>query len=43
MGWAIEGAIGSQYKIDPSYLSPHVALTGKLEAATKLYNVPPSS
>jgi class 3 adenylate cyclase len=40
MGWAIEGAIGSQYKIDPSYLSPHVALTGKLEAATKLYNVP---
>ena len=23
-GWAIEGAIGSEYKIDASYISPHV-------------------
>jgi hypothetical protein len=24
VGWAIEGAIGSFYKIDASYLSPNV-------------------
>lgn len=23
-GWAIEGSIGSEYKIDASYLSPNV-------------------
>lgn len=23
-GWAIEGAIGSEFKVDASYLSPHV-------------------
>lgn len=37
MGWAIEGAIGSEYKIDASYLSPNVNLVMKLEAATKMY------
>ena len=26
VGWAIEGAIGSDFKIDASYLSPHVNL-----------------
>ena len=26
VGWAIEGAIGSNYKIDASYLSPNVNL-----------------
>ena len=26
IGWAIEGAIGSNYKIDASYLSPNVNL-----------------
>lgn len=40
IGWAIEGAIGSQYKIDASYLSPHVNLASRLEAATKQYGVP---
>jgi len=40
LGWAIEGAIGSQYKIDASYLSPHVNLASRLEAATKQYGVP---
>lgn len=40
VGWAIEGAIGSHHKIDPSYLSPHVNMAARLEAATKQYNVP---
>lgn len=39
-GWAIEGAIGSEFKIDASYLSPHVNITGELEALTKMYQVP---
>ena len=39
-GWAIEGALGSEYKIDASYLSPHVNLTMGLEEATKIYGVP---
>ena len=34
-GWAIEGAIGSNFKIDASYLSPNVNLASRLEAATK--------
>lgn len=38
-GWAIEGAVGSEYKIDPSYLSPHVNLTMKLESMSKSYGV----
>jgi hypothetical protein len=36
-GWAIECAIGSHHKIDASYLSPHVNLSSRLEAATKQY------
>ncbi len=39
-GWAIEGAIGSEYKIDASYISPHVNLAMALEEATKIYGVP---
>ncbi len=39
-GWAIEGAIGSEYKIDASYLSPHVNMASRLEGATKGYGVP---
>ncbi len=35
VGWAIEGAIGSAYKIDASYLSPNVNLASRLEAACK--------
>ncbi|KAH8740109.1 membrane associated adenylyl cyclase with 6 transmembrane regions and an adenylyl cyclase domain [Cryptosporidium ryanae] len=38
-GWAIEGAIGSEYKIDASYLSPNVNLSSRLEEATKHYGV----
>lgn len=33
-GWGIEGAIGSEYKIDASYLSPNVNMASRLEAAT---------
>lgn len=38
-GWAVEGAIGSPMKIDASYLSPHVNMASRLEAATKQYGV----
>lgn len=30
-----KGAIGSDFKIDASYLSPHVNMASRLEAATK--------
>lgn len=40
VGWAIEGAIGSDRKIDASYLSPHVNNTEYLESSTKQYGVP---
>mmetsp|Transcript_14320 Transcript_14320/g.29448 ORF Transcript_14320/g.29448 Transcript_14320/m.29448 type:complete len:1400 (-) Transcript_14320:60-4259(-) len=40
MGWAIEGSIGSKVKVDASYLSPHVNLASRLEAATKQFKVP---
>ena len=39
VGWAIEGAIGSIYKIDASYLSPNVNMASRLEAATKQFGV----
>jgi len=40
VGWAIEGAIGSNRKIDASYLSPHVNFTEFLESSTKAYGTP---
>eukprot|EP01135_Chromosphaera_perkinsii_P000284 Nk52_evm53s62 gene=Nk52_evmTU53s62 len=39
VGWAIEGPIGSNYKVDASYLSPHVNISARLESATKQYGV----
>ena len=39
-GWAIEGALGSFYKIDASYLSPNVNMASKLEEETKTYETP---
>lgn len=36
-GWAIEGAIGSEFKIDASYLSPNVNMAARLEGLTKSY------
>ena len=40
VGWAIEGAIGSFYKIDASYLSPNVNKSAQLEGSTKAFGVP---
>jgi class 3 adenylate cyclase len=40
LGYSIEGAIGSMYKIDASYLSPNVNMASKLEEKTKEYGVP---
>jgi class 3 adenylate cyclase len=39
LGYSIEGAIGSTFKIDASYLSPHVNEASKLEEKTKTYKV----
>lgn len=39
VGWGIEGAIGSIYKIDASYLSPNVNMASRLECATQQYGV----
>jgi len=36
-GWAIECAIGSEFKIDISYVSPHVTMATKLERAAREY------
>jgi len=38
-GWAIEGAVGTNIKIDCSYLSPNVNLAARLESATRMYGV----
>jgi class 3 adenylate cyclase len=38
-GWAIEGAIGSDFKIDASYLSPNVNVAALLDAATSDFEV----
>jgi class 3 adenylate cyclase len=37
VGWAIEGAIGSDFKVDVSYLSANVKLSDELEASTKVF------
>ena len=39
-GWAIEGAIGSFFKIDASYLSPNVNMASRLESSSVQYGVP---
>jgi hypothetical protein len=38
-GWAIEGAVGSEFKIDASYLSPNVSIATSIERATEPYGV----
>mmetsp|Transcript_51738 Transcript_51738/g.95738 ORF Transcript_51738/g.95738 Transcript_51738/m.95738 type:complete len:309 (-) Transcript_51738:127-1053(-) len=38
-GWAIEGAVGSEFKIDASYLSPNVSIAEAVEKATEIYGV----
>ena len=39
-GWAIEGAIGSFFKVDASYLSPNVNMAARLEAASYQFGTP---
>lgn len=39
IGWAIEGAIGSSYKIDASYLSPNVNLASRVQYACKQFGL----
>eukprot|EP00549_Striatella_unipunctata_P025579 CAMPEP_0118715196 /NCGR_PEP_ID=MMETSP0800-20121206/26720_1 /TAXON_ID=210618 ORGANISM="Striatella unipunctata, Strain CCMP2910" /NCGR_SAMPLE_ID=MMETSP0800 /ASSEMBLY_ACC=CAM_ASM_000638 /LENGTH=580 /DNA_ID=CAMNT_0006621297 /DNA_START=822 /DNA_END=2561 /DNA_ORIENTATION=+ len=38
-GWAVEGAVGSDYKIDATYLSPHVNMASRMMSACKQYGV----
>ena len=40
LGYSIEGPLGSYYKIDPTYLSPHVKMAERLESSTKVFGVP---
>jgi len=39
MGWTVQGAIGSDYKIDASYLSPNLQFAYKLEELTSFYEM----
>eukprot|EP00301_Raphidiophrys_heterophryoidea_P002551 c11189_g1_i1.p1 GENE.c11189_g1_i1~~c11189_g1_i1.p1 ORF type:complete len:875 (-),score=189.61 c11189_g1_i1:168-2792(-) len=38
-GWAIEGAVGSEQKIDATYLSSTVNITARLDTAARQYKV----
>lgn len=38
-GWAVEGAVGSPFKIDATYLSPHVNMASRMMSASKQYGV----
>ncbi len=38
-GWAIEGAVGSLQKVDATYLSPHVNMTARMEAASRQFGL----
>lgn len=40
VGWGIEGAIGSMHKVDASYLSPHVNIAARMQAAATQYGKP---
>ena len=39
VGYGIEGAVGSTYKIDASYLSPNVNIAARLETATRQFGL----
>ena len=39
MGWIIEGAVGSDQKIDASYLSPNLHIANRIQELTKDYNM----
>ena len=38
-GWAMEGAVGSFYKVDATYLSPHVNIAARMCTACSQYGV----
>eukprot|EP00413_Alexandrium_margalefii_P033418 CAMPEP_0204578058 /NCGR_PEP_ID=MMETSP0661-20131031/42700_1 /ASSEMBLY_ACC=CAM_ASM_000606 /TAXON_ID=109239 /ORGANISM="Alexandrium margalefi, Strain AMGDE01CS-322" /LENGTH=1116 /DNA_ID=CAMNT_0051586951 /DNA_START=40 /DNA_END=3389 /DNA_ORIENTATION=+ len=38
-GWAIEGAVGSEFKIDASYISPNVSIAESIAYASEFYGV----
>jgi hypothetical protein len=38
MGWTIEGAVGSESKIDACYLSPHLQVSYKIENLCEFYD-----
>lgn len=38
-GWAIEGGVGSEFKVDASYLSPNVSVAESVEKCTDIYKV----
>eukprot|EP00928_Gymnodinium_smaydae_P039230 TRINITY_DN26839_c0_g1_i1.p1 TRINITY_DN26839_c0_g1~~TRINITY_DN26839_c0_g1_i1.p1 ORF type:complete len:932 (-),score=180.61 TRINITY_DN26839_c0_g1_i1:84-2879(-) len=38
-GWAIEGAVGSEFKVDASYLSPTMSIAESVQRASKVYDV----
>jgi class 3 adenylate cyclase len=39
IGWAIEGTVGSTFKIEASYVGAYVNMAAKLNSATKVYGV----
>lgn len=39
MGWTIEGAIGSDSKIDACYLSPHLQIAYRVEELCNMYDM----
>ncbi len=39
MGWTIEGAIGSESKIDACYMSPHKTISERVEDLTHYYDM----
>lgn len=39
MGWTIEGAIGSDSKIDACYLSPHLQIAYRIEELCQFYDM----
>lgn len=39
LGWTIQGAIGSDSKIDACYLSPHLQVAQRVEELTQAYDM----
>jgi len=39
MGWTIEGAIGSEFKIDAGYISPNCQIVYRIEDLCDVYNM----